>query len=112
MRSASPEEASKVPHGRFTNRKCRLLRVPSSRRPRGLSGLERVNDVHSRSRNADGAGGRTGDSGHVAGSQASIPYALSLAGLMCANMLRAFQVGKAFTSDGGPSSWIRPPPVA
>jgi hypothetical protein len=33
-------------------------------------------------------------------------------GLMCANMLRAFQVGKALTSDGGPSSWMRPPPVA
>jgi hypothetical protein len=28
-------------------------------------------------------------------------------GLMCANMLRAFQVGKAFTSAGEPSSRIR-----
>jgi hypothetical protein len=31
---------------------------------------------------------------------------------MCANMLRAFQVGKALTSDGGPSSWMRPSLVA
>ena len=31
---------------------------------------------------------------------------------MWANMLRAFQVGKALTSDGGPSSWMRPLPVA
>src|SRR5262245_15750619 len=29
---------------------------------------------------------------------------------MWANMLRAFQVGKALTSDGGPSSWMRPLP--
>ncbi len=33
-------------------------------------------------------------------------------GLMSANMLRAFQVGKALTSDGEPSSWMRPSPVA
>ena len=33
-------------------------------------------------------------------------------GLMWANMLRAFQVGKALTSDGGPSSWMRPSRVA
>jgi hypothetical protein len=29
-------------------------------------------------------------------------------GLMWANMLRAFQVGKALTSAEGPSSWMRP----
>jgi hypothetical protein len=28
-------------------------------------------------------------------------------GVMWANMLRAFQVGKALTSDEGPSSWMR-----
>ncbi len=33
-------------------------------------------------------------------------------GLMWANMLRAFQVGKALTSDGEPSSWMRPSRVA
>ena len=33
-------------------------------------------------------------------------------GLTLANMLRAFQVGKALISDGGPSSWIRPSRVA
>jgi hypothetical protein len=33
-------------------------------------------------------------------------------GLMWANMLRAFQVGKALTSDGRPSSWMRPSRVA
>jgi hypothetical protein len=31
---------------------------------------------------------------------------------MWANMLRAFQVGKALTSDGWPSSWMRPSLVA
>ena len=31
---------------------------------------------------------------------------------MWANMLRAFQVGKAFTNDGEPSSWMRPSRVA
>ena len=31
---------------------------------------------------------------------------------MWANMLRAFQVGNALTSDGGPSSWMRPSRVA
>src|SRR3546814_1614562 len=40
------------------------------------------------------------------------PMAPRETGLMCANMLRAFQVGKALTSDGGPSSWMRPSPVA
>ena len=29
-------------------------------------------------------------------------------GLTLANMLRAFQVGKALTSDARPSSWMRP----
>jgi hypothetical protein len=33
-------------------------------------------------------------------------------GLMWANMLRAFQVGKALTSDGAPSSWMRPSRMA
>ena len=33
-------------------------------------------------------------------------------GLMWANMLRAFQVGKALTSDGRPSSSMRPSRVA
>src|SRR4029453_18744257 len=33
-------------------------------------------------------------------------------GLMWANVLRAFQDGKALTSDGRPSSWMRPPRVA
>src|SRR5262245_59750449 len=33
-------------------------------------------------------------------------------GVMWANMLRAFQVGKALISDGGPSSWMRPSRVA
>src|SRR5262245_5114140 len=33
-------------------------------------------------------------------------------GLMWANMLRAFHVGKARTSDGEPSSWMRPSRVA
>jgi hypothetical protein len=33
-------------------------------------------------------------------------------GLMGANMLRAFQVGKALISDGEPSSWMRPSRVA
>ena len=33
-------------------------------------------------------------------------------GLMWANMLRAFQVGKALTSDGEPSIWMRPSRVA
>lgn len=33
-------------------------------------------------------------------------------GLMWANMLRAFQVGKSRTSDGEPSSWMRPSRVA
>jgi hypothetical protein len=33
-------------------------------------------------------------------------------GLMWANMLRAFQVGKALTSDGGPLTWMRPSCVA
>src|SRR5262245_34879389 len=40
------------------------------------------------------------------------PVAARETGLMCANMLRAFQVGKALISDGGPSSWMRPVPVA
>ena len=31
---------------------------------------------------------------------------------MWANMLRAFQVGKALTSDGRPSTWMRPSRVA
>src|SRR5262245_23271360 len=34
------------------------------------------------------------------------------AGLMWANMRGAFQVGNALTGDGGPSSWMRPPPIA
>ena len=33
-------------------------------------------------------------------------------GLMWANMLRAFQVGNALTSNGAPSSWMRPSRVA
>ena len=33
-------------------------------------------------------------------------------GLMWANMLRAFQVGNALTSDGEPSIWMRPSRVA
>src|SRR6187397_2988108 len=33
-------------------------------------------------------------------------------GLMWANMLRVFQVGKALTSDGAPSSWMRPSRMA
>src|SRR5688572_15778912 len=33
-------------------------------------------------------------------------------GLMWANMLWAFQVGKALTSGEGPSSWMRPSRVA
>ena len=33
-------------------------------------------------------------------------------GLMWANMLRAFHVGKALTSDGEPSIWMRPSRVA
>ena len=40
------------------------------------------------------------------------PVAARGTGLMWANMLRAFQVGNALTSDGGPSSWMRPAPVA
>ena len=31
---------------------------------------------------------------------------------MWANMLRAFQVGKALIGDGEPSSWMRPSRVA
>ena len=38
--------------------------------------------------------------------------ALRVTGLTWANMLRAFQVGNALTSDGDPSSWMRPFPVA
>jgi hypothetical protein len=38
--------------------------------------------------------------------------ALGVIGLMSANMLRAFQVGKARTSHEGPWSWMRPSPVA
>src|SRR5262245_6835620 len=36
------------------------------------------------------------------------PVAVRETGLMWANMLRAFQVGKSLTSDGEPSSWMRP----
>src|SRR3546814_10890779 len=46
------------------------------------------------------------------GCQPADPMAPRETGLMCANMLRAFQVGEALTSDGGPSSWMRPSPVA
>src|SRR3546814_15444869 len=46
------------------------------------------------------------------GCQPAGPMAPRETGLMCANMLRAFQVGKALTSDGGPSSWMRPSTVA
>src|SRR5262245_57524814 len=48
------------------------------------------------------------DSGQPAGSYRS----RVIAGLMWANMLRAFQVGKALTSDGWPSSWMRSSRVA
>lgn len=33
-------------------------------------------------------------------------------GVIRADMLRAFQPGKALASDGGPSTWMRPPRVA
>jgi hypothetical protein len=38
------------------------------------------------------------------GCQPAGPVTVRETGLMCANMLRAFQVGKALISDGGPSS--------
>jgi len=38
--------------------------------------------------------------------------AVGATGLMCANMLRAFQVGNALMSDGEPSSWMRSSRIA
>ena len=46
------------------------------------------------------------------GCQAAGLVAVRETGLTCANMLRAFQFGNALTRDGGPSSWMRPSPVA
>jgi hypothetical protein len=46
------------------------------------------------------------------GCQPAALAAVRETGLMWANMLRAFQVGKALTSDGEPSSWMRPSRVA
>ena len=40
--------------------------------------------------------------------QSAALVAVRETGLMWANMLRAFHVGKALTSDGRPSTWIRP----
>jgi hypothetical protein len=48
----------------------------------------------------------------VLGCQPARPVAIPETGLMWANMLRAFHVGKALTSDGEPSSWMRPSRVA
>jgi hypothetical protein len=42
------------------------------------------------------------------GCQPAALVAVRETGLMWANMLRAFHVGKALTSDGRPSTWIRP----
>ena len=44
--------------------------------------------------------------------QTALLVAVRETGLMWANMLRAFQVGNALTSDGRPSSWMRPSRVA
>src|SRR5262245_36122848 len=44
------------------------------------------------------------------GCQAAGLVAAPETGLTRANMLRAFQVGNALISDGGPSSWERPLP--
>ena len=46
------------------------------------------------------------------GCQPAALVAVRETGLMWANMLRAFHVGKALTSDGEPSSWMRPSRVA
>jgi hypothetical protein len=56
--------------------------------------------------------GRNGSAGTGGGSLRQFGVAAAASGLMWANMLRPFQVGKALTSHEGPWSWIRESRVA
>ena len=59
------------------------------------------------------SGGGSGRSGRpYRACQPPALVAVRETGLMWANMLRAFHVGNALTSDGEPSSWMRPSRVA
>ena len=55
---------------------------------------------------------RAGEGGRVPDVRPAALVVVRETGLMWANMLRAFQVGKALTSDEGPSSRMRSPRVA
>src|SRR5262245_50899221 len=93
---------------------CTAMVDPGCGQPSGITYQRvRAGDTIARSHplRLGTARNRDGDSPPVQ-CQPAGPVAARETGLICANMLRAFQVGKALISDGGPSSWMRPVPVA